>query len=107
MKRGRPSLGKVVYKRRVSPALVSVLDGVIKGPDSPSYAFPVVQTPFKEDNLKALEPHASTVVSPNVKALLEDAERLERENAKLMELNQRIAHMSDDDKFHASPSWER
>lgn len=30
-KRGRPSLGKVVYKRRVLPAFVSLLDGVLSG----------------------------------------------------------------------------
>lgn len=96
MKRGPKPSGvvKVPFFRRVVPDMIERLDLVINGPmdnpmdlpnvigngpESHSHAFPVVQTPFREANLKALEPHAKRVMDPNVLALLDDVDRLTKE----------------------------
>ncbi len=70
-KRGRPALGKVVYKRRVSPDMVERLDSFLEWPDSDA-----------KPESKMVHVGADRMLSEyktQNRALLEDVDRLTKE----------------------------
>jgi hypothetical protein len=94
-KRGPKPSGNArkVFYRRVDPAIVNLLDEVIRSGGKVLVNYVV---PLDKACEKAVEPEKA---NGDVKMLLDDIERLEREKTALGERLDRVSRMGDDEKL--------
>ncbi len=90
---GRPKgPDKVVFKRNVEPQLVAQLDALIKGDSKPKEAYEI------RDEVKVSSTEVEGFKS-QIKALLEDNDRLAKELATVEHRLQRVARLTDNEKL--------
>lgn len=90
---GRPKgPDKVVYKRNVDPALVTQLDAIVKGISKPPEAYEI-KDPVEDSSSESKE------LKSQIKALLEDVERLTALTVNQESKIQRIARLTDNEKL--------
>jgi hypothetical protein len=94
---GRPKgPEKVVYKRNVEPAMVKELDEIIKGAADPAkrtFTAPPAEVVVEARDLQINE------LKGQVKALLEDNDRLSKEVATVEHRLSRVARLTDNEKL--------